>query len=187
MFAVRNGPRFDVRDPAGKTFLVRDGGLLCTALEWEPGGAALIVDAAARDGPPRRERWRVVPGEPAQQLSVPWPPRREPSGDAAFEIETRRADSVSPPLVYVAPVPSGEPVALESPGPVVRVGGTIVFWRTTTPSRSTRRGTTWMFTPAVLDLWSYDPAARASVRLTTRGFSPRCWDVAITPQASRGR
>lgn len=187
VFAVRCGPRFEVRDPAGKTFFVHDGALLCTALEWEPGGAALIVDAAARDGPARRERWRVVPGEPAEQISVPWPPRHEPSGDAAFEIETRRDDIFSPPLAYLVPVPSGEPVALESQGPVVRAGGTFVFWRTTTPFRWTHRGTTAMFTPAVLDLWCYDPAARAFVRLTTRGFSPRCWDVAVTPPASRTR
>jgi hypothetical protein len=187
VFVVQYGPRFEVRDPAGKSYLVHDGGLVCTGLEWEPGGAALVVDAAAWVGPGRWERWRVVPGEPAQRLSVPWPPRRQPSGDAEFEVETRRADVFSQPVAYLVPATSGEPLALESRGPVVRVGGAFVFWRTTTPFRETRRGTTWTSTPAVEDLWCYDPAARAFVRLTTRGFSPRCSDVAVTPPATRGR
>jgi hypothetical protein len=187
VFAVQHAGGLEVRDPAGRTLFFRDGRFVCGALEWEPGGTALLVDATATGGPFRCERWRVVPGERAVEFPDLRAPRRQPSGDPAFEIETRRTGNFSPPRVYLAPVPPAEPIALESSGPVVRVGGAFVFWRTTTPFRETRRGTTWTSTPAVEDLWCYDPAARAFVRLTTRGFSPRCWDVALTAPASRTR
>jgi hypothetical protein len=64
-------------------------------------------------------------------------------------VGPRRADVFSQPVAYLVPATSGEPLALESRGPVVRVGGAFVFWRTTTPFRQVRRGATVMDTPAV--------------------------------------
>lgn len=187
LFAVQMGTRFDIRDTDGRTIFVRDGRYWCASLSWEPGGGALVVEAWPENFPAPIERWRVVAGESAKLLPSPWPPRREPSGDPAFLIETRQDAFSAPRAAYLAPASSGEPVALESAGPIVRVGGAFVFWRTTTPSSSIVRGTTHMSTPAVLDLWSYDPAARSFAPLTTRGFSPRCWDVFVAPEKpSRG-
>jgi hypothetical protein len=41
--------------------------------------------------------------------------------------------------------------------------------------------------PGSDDLWAYDPKDGAQIRLTTCGFDTQCWDVALTPPATRGR
>lgn len=187
VLAVGHGRGFDVREAGGKSLFALDRGLRCSGLAWDRDGAALVVNADAPHTGGAAERWRVEPGKPPEKLRDPYPSRRTPTGDPAWEIEARRAEDATLPTMWLVPVPSGEPIRLDTTGPVVRVGGAFVFWRTTTPSKWSGTGAVQRFTPSVDDLWAYDPEFAAEIRLTDRGFSPRCWDVRPATPASRGR
>jgi hypothetical protein len=172
------------------------------SVAWEPDGDALRVRTESGSRQSRAKTcWRVVPGKPATQTSDVEPKKRVPSGDPAWEIETRNvttnpdagtfpSDKDDPETgLFRVSTATGEATHVCPGSSPQRVGDVVVFWRVTVPSKK-REGPYFEMPPTIWgtdDLWAYDVKDGAVIRLSTRGFNLRCLDIRPTPDARKDK
>jgi len=192
----------------GARVVVLDGGKVAfeptppapiLAVAWEEDGAALRVELQSPETRKIVTNWRVVPGEAATQIPEFMPPTRVPTGDPAWEVETRNpptnpdagtfptdVDEPTTGLFRVATATSEATHVCPGRSPQ-RVGDVIVFWRVTVAARK-KEGQYFEMAPTIPgtdDLWAYDVKDGAVIRLSERGFAARCYDIRPTPDAAK--
>ncbi len=186
----------EVRDTTGATLLAEDVVAQPIFLRWEDGGASLRFEMIFYNTHVVNLR-RLAAGKAPEPITEEVkPPTGLASDDGKWRLTCRSVKT---------DVPDGDPLyastllrvdtatgAETDLGPgrsPVRFGDVYVYWRVTVPDkvqegpffehRETIRGTE--------DLWAYDPKDGAVIRLTDRGFTPRCEEFRATPDASKGK
>jgi hypothetical protein len=192
MIAIQDGAQFEVRGVDAKTIFSLPRAehgvhpMSCRGLAWESGGATLLVDTIGDDDAWYLARRRIGAGRPPENLVDPYLPRRATIAGATWSVEERRVDGGGSSLFRVA-TPPDECIKI-GPGCWPRaVGNVVVFWRS---PWNTGGSVLWDATgrpPGECELCAYDPKDGATIRLAEREFEVQCWDVLVTPPASRGR
>jgi hypothetical protein len=195
-YSLEGRSHVEVRDTSGAQYLSEDVLAQPTYLRWDDGGASLRFEMIFYNTRVASAR-RLVAGKPPEPIP-PTPVARAQivSDDGKWRLTTRTAKT---------DVPDGDPIyswtllrvdaasgAETDLGPgrlPVRFGDVYVYWRVTVPDkakegrffehRKTIRGTE--------DLWAYDPKDGAVIRLSTRGFTPRCREIRATPTALKDK